>query len=319
MRPNRRLLYWGVFFLAAGAVMLAAQGATVTGETVAEALRLWPLAIIALGVGLLLRRTRFATAGGVMAAAMPGLLLGGLVVAAPQMSPDCGNLGPTTLATREGTFDGAASVELRLACGELKVSTAPGAGWTLQTANGAGPAPTVESSADRLSVASATGRRAFGLGWGGDDWRLSLPTATLLDLAVEVDAGRGQLDLAGAQLGDVRLAANAADLRVDLARAAVTHLSMVVNAASASVRLPETQDLQADLSVNAGALRICAASNVGVRIHHDGVLGATNYAGLVRNGDTWESPNAATAIHHADVTVTANVGSVDVNPLGGCQ
>jgi hypothetical protein len=49
------------------------------------------------------------------------------------------------------------------------------------------------------------------------------------------------------------------------------------------------------------------------------MLGSANYAGLVRNGDVWESPGYSMANHHADVTITANVGSVDINPAGGCQ
>ena len=319
MNVNRRFLYWGVFLVAAGAVMLVAQGDAVTSDVVAQALRLWPVVVIALGIGLLLRRTRFGLAGGMLAAAMPGLLLGGLVVAAPQVVPDCGGIQPAGSDTRQGTFIGAASVDLSLACGELSVTTAPGSGWQLQTADTTGAVATVSASADRLSVTSSSQRRPFGFIRGGEDWRLSLPVASTLDLTAVVNAGRGRFDLAGAQLGNVRLAVNAGDAQVDLAEATVTHLSMSVNAASASLLLPTTQDFGADLSVTAGSLRICAASEVGLRIHTTTVLGSTNYAGLVRNDDVWESPGYSMANHHADVTITANVGSVDVNPVGGCQ
>ncbi len=112
MKVNHRFLYAGVFLVAAGGVMLAGLGGAVDGGTVAEALRLWPVAVIALGVALLLRRTRFGLAGGLLAAAMPGLLLGGLVVAAPRLPLDCGDVQPASFATRDGTFDGAASVDL---------------------------------------------------------------------------------------------------------------------------------------------------------------------------------------------------------------
>ncbi len=319
MQVNRRLLYWGVFLVAAGGVVLVAAGDAASRDAVAQALRLWPVAVIALGIGLLLRRTRFATAGGMLAAVMPGLLLGGMVVAVPQMVPACGDVRPATFDTRQGTFGGAASVDLRLACGDLTVTTAPGSGWQLQAANAAGPAAVVDVSANRLSVASSNRQHAFGFVQGGDAWRLSLPVATTLDLAAEVDAGRGRFDLAGAQLGDVRLAVNAGDARVDISQARLAHLSMTVNASAASVRLPAAQDLTADFTVNAGALRICAPSELGLRIHRDGVLSATSFAGLVQTGDTWESQGYSIANHHADVTISANVGSVDVNPVGGCQ
>lgn len=319
MNVNRRWLYGGVFLIALGAVLLGAQGGAVDGDAIAQALRLWPLLIIALGIGMLLRRTRFDVAGGMLAAAVPGLLLGGLIVAVPEVGPACRDIQPASFATRQGTFVGAASVDLRLACGDLSVTTAPGTGWQLEAGNATGRAATVDVSADRLSVATSSQSHVFGPFRGSDVWRLALPTANPLDLAAEISAGRGRFDLSGARLGSVRLAVNAADARVNLAEATVDYLSMSINAAAASVWLPAGQDLGADFSVNAGSLSICAADELGLRIRHEGVLGSTNYTGLVRTGDTWQSPGYSMANHHADVTISANVGSVDVNPLGGCQ
>jgi hypothetical protein len=226
---------------------------------------------------------------------------------------------PASFETRQGTFGGAASVDLRFACGELSVTTVPGNGWRLEDGDGSGAAATVDASADRLTVTSSDRNHPFRFTRGGDDWRLSLPTAGTLDLDTEIDAGRGQFDLAGARLGSLRLAVNAGEARVDLDQATVAQLSMSVNAASASVRLPATGNLSADFSVNAGSLRICAPSDLGLRIRQDGVLSTTSYPGLVRSGDTWESPGYSIAINHADVTISVNVGSVDVNPMGGCQ
>ncbi len=317
MKLNRRLLYWGVFLVATGGVVLAAGGSGAAGDVIEQALPLWPVVVIALGIGLLLRRTRLATAGGVLAAAMPGLMLGGLIAVGPRVVPTCGHVEPASIATQQGTFVGAAAVDLRLGCGDLSVTTAPGNGWQLQAGDGTGFR--VDASADRLSVASSNHGRMFDFGRHGDTWRLALPTASPLDLSAEVDAGRGTFDLAGAQLGNVRLAVNAGDARLDLGGATVGHLSMRVNAAAGSVSLPAGQDLVADFAVNAGSLRICAPGDLALRIRGEVVLGAAHYPGLVHGGDTWESPGYATAIHHADLTVTANVASVDLNPEGGCQ
>jgi hypothetical protein len=322
VKVNRRLLNWGVFFIATGGVLLAAQGGALGDDAIVQALRLWPVLVIALGVALLLRRTRFSLAGGMLAAAVPGLLIGGMLVAAPaavaQVGPACNGNGPASVATRGGAFSGAASVDLRLTCGELTVTTGSGRGWTLETGNGTGTAATVDASADRLVVASSTRERGLGFVRGADSWNLTLPTANPLDLATDVSAGRGRLHLAGARLGDVRLAVNAGEMSADLAQATLEHLSVTVNAGSASLRLP-AQDFGADLAVNAGALRLCAPSDLGLRIRREGVLTAATYPGLVRSGDTWESPGYATANHHADVTISANVASVDVNPMGGCK
>ena len=319
MKVNRRFLNIGVFLVAAGAVILVAQGGAIERETAARALGLWPVVVIALGLGILLRRTRLGLPGGMLAAAMPGLLVGGLAVAAPQLAPGCGNVGPVSFATQQGTFGGAAVVDLALACGDLAVTTAPGSGWLLQAGNASGAVPVVGASAYRLSVASSGQRHPFGFVRGGDAWQLALPTASTLDLAAEVNAGRGRFDLAGAQLGNVQLAVNAGEMRVDLTGATVAHLSMRVNAAAGWLSLPVAQDTSAAVSVNAGSLEICAPSGVGLRVHQAGVLSSFTVAGLVRLGDSWESPGYSMANHHADVTVTVNVGSVDVNPMGGCQ
>lgn len=295
---NRRLLYAGVFLVAAGAAMLLVRGEAVDEVFVGQAVGYWPVLVIGLGVGLVLRGTRFRVAGGMLAAAMPGLLLGGLVMAAPDMAIDCGDAAPTTFATRQGMFDGPASVELSLACGELSVTTAPGNGWEVRTGEIRGPAPTVRASGDRLTVESSDRTGRFGAPWSGNTVAITLPAGRTLDLAAEVSAGRGRFDLTGATLG---------------------RLSVVVNAAAASVRLPATGDFAADFAVSAAELTVCTPADLGLRIHEDAVLGATTYAGLVRNGDAWETPGYSTAIHHADVTVSVNVGSVDVTPEGDCK
>ena len=319
MVVKRRFLNVGVFLVAAGGVILVAQGGAIDRDAIAQALDLWPLVVIAIGLGIIVRRTRLGLPGGMLAAAMPGLLFGGLVVTAPQLAPGCGDVGPVSLATQQGIFGGAAAVDITLACGDLAVTTAPGSGWLLQAGNASGAVPAVAASADRLSIVSSGQRHPFGFDRGGDAWQLTLPTNSTLDLSAEVNAGRGRFDLAGAQLGNLALAVNAGELRVDLTGSTVAHLAMRVNAAAGWLSLPAAQDTVADLTVNAGSLRICAPSEVGLRVHQAGVLSSITDVGLIRNGDTWESPGYSMANHHADVTVTVNVGSVDVNPLGGCQ
>ena len=322
MNVNRRWLYGGVFLIALGAVLLAGQGDAVDGDVIAQAARLWPVLVIALGIGLLLRRTRFGLAGGMIAAAVPGLVLGGMLVAAPvavaEVGPACNDVEPTSLASREGSFDGAASVDLRLRCGDVTVTTGSGSTWHLEAGNGSGTAPVVDATADRLSVASSFTGRPLGFVRGSDVWRLTLPVARRLDLAATVEAGRGRFELAGADLGTVELVVNAGEANADFAGATLERLAVHVNGGDVTLRLP-ADDFGADLTVNAGALQICAPSDLGLRVSTDGTLSATTYAGLVRGDSTWESPGYATAIHHADVAITANVAGVEVNPMGGCK
>lgn len=320
MIKHRRLLYWGVFFIVTGAVVLVAGTSLVSDADVKAALGLWPVLVIALGIGLLLRRTRFDLAGGMLAAATPGLLLGGLIAIAPEIPGDCTSHQPATTVVRQGTFGTSATVDLRLSCGEMNVVTAPGSAWQAEVGNSRGRVPAVTSDAGRLSVASADRGSALFSRPGDDSWRLTLPTGSRLDVTAEINAGRGFWDLAGARIGNLGLDVNAGEARIDLTRATVSGLSVTLNAASVSLRLPETGDLRGDVTVNAGALRMCAPASLGVRVfdsHRS--LASIRHGGLVRNGDAWETPGYATAVHHADVSVTANVGSVDINPEGGCR
>lgn len=328
---NRKLMYWGVFLVAAGGVLLVAQSAA-GAQAIEELLRMWPLLVIGLGAGLLLRYSRIARvslAGGLIAAAVPGLALGALVAEAPDardFSMDCRIADMVDYDTREGSFTGSGAVDVTLDCGDVTITTSPGRGWQVQTGSTGGPAPIIEATADRLSVESARlpGHFAgWGDGWfgtrGGDSFRISIPREALVDLRSVVNAGRGEYDLVDGRFGDVRLDVNAGEARVDLTGATVAHLAMDLNAASATVRLPATGDLEAEFDVNAAALVICTPEDLGLRIHEDATLSSSTYNGLIRSGNAWQSPDYSSASFHADVTVSANVGSVDVNPEGGCK
>lgn len=318
MAVKRRFLYLGVFLVAAGAVMLIGQGAAGDRDAVVRALRLWPVVVVAVGVGLLARGTRFGLSGGILAAALPGLLFGGLVVAGPTVALDCGEVHPASYSTRSGTFDGPAVVALTLACGDVSVSTIGGTAWQLETGDGS-RAAVVDVSGTRLSASSVGPRASFDGLQGSAAWRLALPTGTALDLDAEVNAGTGRFDLAGARIGSLRLVVNAGEANVDLTGATVSRLSTSVNAAAVSLRLPAGGDFSGDLEVNAGSLTVCSTNDLGLRIHEDTTLGHVDYVGFVRNGDGWESPAYAFARHHADLTISASVGSVKINPTGGCK
>lgn len=99
MRVNRGLLYTGVFLVAIGSVLVAADVGAIDTARLTDALRLWPLAVIAIGASLVLRRSRFSLQGGMLAAVLPGLLLGGAIAIAPTYIPDCGE--QTRIVTRQ--------------------------------------------------------------------------------------------------------------------------------------------------------------------------------------------------------------------------
>ena len=319
MRVNRRFLYWGIFLAAIGGVLVAVDVRAVDTTIIADALRLWPFAFVAIGLGLVLRRTRLSVPGGMLAAAVPGLLLGGGFALAPRIAVDCGAGGAaSTFETREGAFDGPARVSVASGCGSLVVTTAPGNGWQFEAANTKSRTPNIDASASELSI-DAGGHD----GWhwfdrGRDTWQLTLPTSEIGELSLVVNAGEGQIGLPGAQIGHLDLTTNAAQTTVDLSEASVESLSGTVNAGMLSFILPDA-DIVGSMELNAGALEVCTPSELGLRVHHTGALSEVTVNGLEQSDSDWQSPDYASAAHHADLTIDVNVGGVEINPIGGCK
>ena len=115
MTVRRGTLYVGVFLIAAGAVTLGAAVGVLDANAVANTVgALWPLAVIALGVGLVLRRSRAALGAGVLAAMVPGLALGASIVALPDLparwADDVATIRHAEI--RECSFGSAAAVDL---------------------------------------------------------------------------------------------------------------------------------------------------------------------------------------------------------------
>src|SRR3990172_3207999 len=79
MRVDRRLLGWGVFFVLLGGVPLAVQSGVLDAGLTDQVVRLWPLIVIGIGLGIVLRLTSLAWLGGLVVAVTFGLLLGSLL------------------------------------------------------------------------------------------------------------------------------------------------------------------------------------------------------------------------------------------------
>jgi hypothetical protein len=88
MRMNRTLLYTGVFLVAIGGAVMAAG--LLSTSTLIDVLRLWPVAVIATGLGIVFRRTQLSLVSGVLAVAIPGLILGGAMAVGPRLAIERG-------------------------------------------------------------------------------------------------------------------------------------------------------------------------------------------------------------------------------------
>lgn len=325
MHINRGLLGWGVFFIVLGLVPLAVRGGVIDSDLALRAWQLWPLFLIGAGLGLVLARTRAAVIGGLVVAVTGGLMAGSVLAIGVSGFPSgfgaCGSGDGTPFAEQRGTFGSEARVSVQLDCGTVDISAVDGSGWTLSGSAADGRVPRVTSDDARLEIASEP-RTGIDLANAGVDWAIELPRAarTSLDLVVNAGSATARLDAMAVDRASVTVNAGAATL--DLGGAGdVGSVNGTVNAGSLAVTLP-ADSADGSLVVNAGSLSLCVPGGVGLRFRvGDKTLGGDNFdeRGLVRSGDTWQSPGYADAAARIDLSVTANLGSVTLNPEGGCE
>jgi hypothetical protein len=319
MRVNRRFLYWGVVFLAIGGTLVAAETGAIDTATLTDLVRLWPLAIIAIGLSLVLRRTRFSVAGLVAAALIPGLVVGAAFAAAPRWAGNCGAHDDVVATTVErGTFDGPATVSLRSGCGVLHVTTANGDDWTFTAASTTAHKPKIVSTPLSLSV-DVAGRSLNLLDGARDDWNLALPRTEIEALRLVVTTGKADIDLSGANVDSLDVTTNAGEMVIDASNASVHDIDGVVNVGQMSITLPAGGDLQGSLRVGAGRLEICRPPGLGLFISSRGAGDRITVDGDEQNGSEWMSSDYRTAPHRADLDVHVTFGAVEVDPIGGCK
>jgi hypothetical protein len=319
MKLNRSRLNWGVFFIVTGAVALAYHQGAVSLSTIEDAWRLWPLIIVGIGLRVVLSRTPAYFVGGLVVAACLGLMVGSLFAVGPQFG--CGNSsGGTSSFARDGSFAGVAQVQLELQCGRANVTTSPDNQWHVRASTAAGNDPAVTSDVASLSVNSVKPN-----GWwvdrGGENWDIALPSGAAIGLSVSVDAGDAHLNLAGVSLSNASFSLNAGSLHADLTGARVGHIDVSTNVGASSLILDGNSSISGSLSTNVGSLDLCAPSQLGLRLKSSESLASSNFssAGLVRAGDSWQTPGYDASINKADFTVSTSVGSLTLNPSGGCK
>ena len=323
MRADRNLIGWGVFFLVFGGVLLAVRQGWISAAVAERAWQLWPVLLVAAGLSLLLAGRPGAWLGGLVAAACFGLIAGGLVSSGSGLPfVGCGaSEAGVPFERQSGQLSSTAEVSVSFRCGDLAVQAAPGTTWEVDGESADGEPPAIAPAADGLKIEAVSSSGIFGFAGKRERWNVTLPSDPTLDLDVTLNAGEGRLTLAEAHLGATEVTVNAGSLRLDLRDVAATRrLDGTVNAGSAVVWLPDLP-LEGDLTVNAGSLSICAPDEIGLRlITGSNPISSNDFGegGLVRTEDAWETPDFATAPIRIVLEVSANAGSLSLNPLPAC-
>ncbi len=324
MHLDRRLLGWGLFFIILGGVPLLVRGGVISDELVGRWPTLWPLFLIAWGLGMLLHRTPINWLGGAVLVVTLGLMGGGAIAtgwSGFSGFSGCGADGTgTAFAEKSGTLASDARVNVEFSCGVLNVAAADGSGWRLSGADREG-GPEVTSTSSTVTMRSRDEEGFFHVLEGSSDWDVTLPRASTMALGLTLNAGEGQVDLSGATLSSLNFTVNAGSLDFALGTATrVDSVNGTVNAGSAVVGLPGGS-VRLNLSLNAGSMDVCLPAGTPVTVQWSGALGSNDLdqAGLVKvDDDTWQTSGFDASQPHAALNVSANAGSFGLQFGGTC-
>ena len=327
MNLDRRLLGWGLFFIILGGVPLLVRAGVLSDDLVGRWPTLWPLVLIAAGLGMILNRTPLSWLGGAVFAVTLGLMGGGLLTTGPSGFSgfpgfaNCGDdAGGTAFSTQNGSLGSGGRVNVEFSCGDLAVAAADGAAWSVSGTDRDGRGPDVSTSAAQVTIRSHERNGFFNPLAGSSVWNVTVPRDSTSSFGVTLNAGDGTVDLAGTALSSMNFTVNAGSLDVALeASAGVASVNGTVNAGSALVNLPD--DVKVNLSLNAGSIDVCLPAGTAVVVQWSGALGSNDLdqAGLVKvDDDTWQTPGFSAAGPHASLNVSANAGSLGLQLGGTC-
>jgi hypothetical protein len=321
MQVNRGLVFWGVALVTAGIVALAIQSGAIDRDTARGAWRLWPVALIVVGLAVIAARSPLALVATLLAGLVVGGLGGTFVAGVPDgLSLGCGNDTNEQL-TDEGAFTtDIAEVDLDLNCGEMAVGMGPGSDWRVSAAHGADEAPSITKDGERLRV-EAEGAGIIGFADVRQSWDITVPLEVELDLSVSAHAASSRLDLSDGQFSAISIDANAGEVVLGLIGATANELSIDANAGSVSIDADESTVVSGSIGLNAGSLELCLTedADAAITLNDDNVTFSHNLddLGLSRSGDTWRW-GSGTGTPAIALEVEGNAASFTLNPEGGC-
>ena len=319
MHVRRRYLNLGIFLLCLGAVPLAVDVGFLTPGVAAQLAQLWPLILIGLGVGIILRFSSVQWLGGIVVVGTFGLLVGALLAGGVPGVGCVGDQVAGSTVTQSGTLNGS-SIDVDVSCADLIVdNAATDSSWQVQATT---EQPPTISSDGTLTLHSSQGA-GIPFAGGRERWLVSLPSQLLgLPTYIHLNASSGQLTFGPGELDHVSVDVNAGDVNVDLHNVDLSHgpLNLTLNAASANLDLPNSGlGAVGTVHINASSLNVCADPGLALRFNYDETLGSNDFAsaGLTRSGDSWMTPGYGASAPHVELDLSANVSSISVSRSGG--
>ena len=319
MRIRRGLLFWGCLLLPLGAIPLLVRAGVFDVNRIADAWRLWPILLIAIGLAILVGRSRASLAATVAVALILGTFGGAALASGTTFWGSITNcsLAPTSAVSqldRTGSFDGSApTVRLELRCGSLDLRGTAATAWRVQSTH-RGPGPNVSATPGRLAIEAAQS------GEVREDWKVELPAGHVSRIDLSSNAASGTFQLDGLTVDTFDATMNAGDLTIDAGTGSIGNLDATVNAGRIRVS-PGSNPVQGSLTVNAGAIDLCVPADVGLRIDvTEQLTFVTNLSsrGLTKASDgIWVRPSGGGPT--VSLRVSGGAAALTLNPDGGCR
>jgi hypothetical protein len=328
MRIDRSLLNWGVFLIALGGVPLAVQQGITDSGIAGDLWRLWPLILVGIGLGLLLRWTPLAWLGGAIVAGTFGLIFGALVAGGiTGISGACGELGDDAVSSSQSGIASSTSfdVDLTLSCGELTLTRDEESRWSVEALHAEGDAPTIQGETASLSVQQDDGGSQvmiFGPATR-NEWQVHVPTVPAVGIDLTLNAADATVAIADGPLGIVNGSFNASSVTIAMAGATTPEtapIDLTFNASSGTVSLP-AGSVVANVDLNLSSLTLCVPGAAPLRIELDSTLSSDDLeaAGLGQVGEGWQTPDYDTASARVDLNVSSAVSSLTIQRPEVCS
>jgi len=323
---DRRLLGWGLFLIIVGAIPLLVRSGALDEDVVGDWPSLWPLLLIGWGLGLVLRRTPGELIGSAISVGVLGIMVGGLIATGFRGFPSfgaCGDgAGATPFADRSGALSDSGRISVEFNCGSVALKAVDGSDWSVSGRGPDGKGPVVEANAGRVVIKQRE-EDFRGFADASSSWTVGVPRTPVVDLGVTLNAGEGTVDMTGANLDALTMTLNAGSLTFDMAgAAALASVNGTVNAGSATLDLPGSVR-DANLTLNAGSVKVCLPPGAPLRITWNGTLGSNNFdsLGLDKIDDRhWMTGGLNPANDpHLELDASANAGSFTLELGGSCD
>jgi hypothetical protein len=299
-RPRRRPRGAGlaILLIIIGLLILLGNFGWLGWDTLVQIAYLWPVLLIAIGVDLLTRRRyQLAVWGG-------AIVVGALLVVYNVGGPGSGVIWGTPageLHSVAHSLSGASAAEVNISTtvGTLRVSDMTSGGELIRGTVHTGRGETLTDNLNRrgdVAVLDLTSDQRRVPSIGGRErrtWDLQLTDAVPMDLSINTGVGQANLELQRLHLSSLQMEAGVGE----------------VNAT-----LPASGNYQASFKAGVGATHITIPSGMAARVTVQSGLGAVHVNGVFdRSGDSYVTPDFATAGNRVDLRVEGGLGEITVN------